>query len=455
MPDAAATPAPASTPPQRGLLKVLGVAFGVAIIVGNTIGSGILRTPGEVAAALPSYWWFIGIWVAGGLYALAGAMTMAELAVIIPRSGGQYIFARRAFGEYPGFVVGWTDWISSCAAASSVAIAFGELGGAQFAGLAPLQGAVAAVVTIAFVALHWLGVRAGDRAQQALSLLKTLAFVAVAVACFLPTGGTQVIAASGVVTAMPAGIALTTALVLSLQSVLYTYDGWNGLVYFGGEVRDPAREIPRAMGWGVVAVIAVYLALNAAYLHTLGIGGLATAKFPASAAVSAVFGESAESIVNAVMAVSLLGALSAIVMQASRVPFAMADDRLMPVRVATVNAGGTPTVALAASGVVTILLIATGTFNTVIAIAAFFFVLQYGISFAAVFTLRLREPDLPRPYRAWGYPWVTGILVLGALAFVVGNFVTDRRDSLHALVVLVASAPIYLLVRQFRTRATS
>lgn len=446
---AVTSPAGAAALPQRGLLKVLGVAFGVAIIVGNTIGSGILRTPGEVAAALPSTGWFIGVWVAGGLYALFGAMTMAELAVLVPKSGGQYVFARRALGEYPGFVIGWTDWISSCAAAASVAIAFAELCGAAFPAVASRVSVIGIGASLFFVAVHWLGVRAGDRTQQLLSLLKTLAFLAVAAACFLlSTAGAS--ASATPLGSLPSGLAFATALVLSFQSVLYTYDGWNGLVYFGGEVRDPAREVPRAMAWGVVAVIAVYLALNAAFLHVLGIGGLAGTKFPASAAANVVFGASGENIVNAVMAVSLLGALSAIIMQASRVPFAMADDHLMPHRATTVNRGGTPTVALAASAVVTILLIATGTFTTVTAIAAFFFVMQYGVTFVSVFVLRVREPDAPRPYRAWGYPYVTGLLVLGAAAFIAGNFVTDRTNSLHALYVLLASYPAYRIVKRLR-----
>lgn len=170
---AATTPPVAAT--QGGLLKVLGIAFGVAVIVGNTIGSGILRTPGDIAAALPSTGWFIALWVAGGLYAFCGAMTLAELAVSIPKSGGEYVFARRAFGEYPGFVIGWTDWISTCAASASITIAFAELAGQQIPALAPAQTAIATAATLAFVALHWRGVRTGDRAQQILSLVKTLA----------------------------------------------------------------------------------------------------------------------------------------------------------------------------------------------------------------------------------------------------------------------------------------
>lgn len=449
--DTSAASAPPAATSQGGLLKVLGVAFGIAIIVGNTIGTGILRTPGEVAAALPSTGWFIALWVLGGLYAFCGAMTLAELAVLMPKSGGEYVFARRAFGEYAGFVIGWSDWVSVCAACAAIAIAFGELSGEQFAALAPAQTAIAVGATLAFLGLHWVGVRSSDRAQQVLSLAKTLAFVVVAVVCFFPArGGLAATPSTAPLGSMPGGVALVGALIVALQSIIYTYDGWNGPMYFTGELRDPSREIPRAMGGGVVAVLLVYLALNASSLHALGMSGLAASKFPLADAAGVVVGGGAESLVRAVMAVSLLGALSANVLLASRVPYAMATDRLMPHHLLKVNAGGTPTIALTASAIATIVFIASGTFDTIIAIAALFYVLKYCVSFAAVFAMRRREGNLPRPYRALGYPWVTGLLLLGSVGFVVGSFVADRPNSMRTLYVLAASLPVYLATKMFR-----
>ena len=439
-------PSPDTSKPSAGHLhKVLGVAFGLAVIVGTTIGSGILRTPGDIAAALPSAGWFFGVWIAGALYALGGAMTMAELAVLIPRSGGQYAYARRALGDYPGFVVGWTDWFSICGSAAAGSIALGELSGALFPETASWQTPVAIATVLAFTAIHWIGVRSGDVTQKLLSALKTVALLAIAIACFtVPRGEGSATAALG----FPTGKLLIAAVVLSFQNVIYTYDGWNGLVYFSGEVRDPAREIPRAMGWGVVAVAIVYLALNGAFVYALGMGQLAGEKFAAAAAAKLVFGATGERIVAAVMAVSLLGNVSAILMQGSRVPHAMASDGLMPNAMARVNAGGTPYAALIASTIIAIGLVLTGTFETVIAISAFFFVMQYATTFTSLFVLRRTEPDLPRPYKAWGYPVVPAIVLIGALAFLVGSFVTDRTNSIHALYVLVASVPAYLVTRR-------
>jgi APA family basic amino acid/polyamine antiporter len=438
--------APPATP--RGLLKVLGVLFGATMIVGNTISSGILRTPGEVAAALPSPGWFLGVWIAGGLYAMCGAMTMAELAAMLPKSGGQYVFARRAMGEYAGFVIGWTDWISSAASIAAGAIALGELAGALWPALAGSSTAIAIVVTLALTLLHWIGVKSGDITTQIWGFVKVGTLLAVAVACLLAPS----VASAQTAPAFPAGLAMAGALVLAFQAVLYTYDGWNGYVYFGGEVRDP-KQVPRAMALGVLLVTVVYVALNGAFLHTLGIDGLAGEKFAAKAAAVAVFGTSGERIVSAVMAVSILGGVSAIVMLTSRVPFAMAEDGLLPRSVAHVNKGGTPDVALFGSSAVALLLIATGSFSSVLALAAFFFVMQYGVSFASLFILRKREPDLPRPYRAIGYPVIPAIVLLGAAAFVVGSFFGDRENTLKSVAVLVASYPVYRLVVFMRRRA--
>ena len=435
----------ASAPRAAKLLQVLGVAFGLAIIVGNTIGVGILRSPGDVAAALPNSGWFIGAWVAGGIYALFGAMTMAELAVMIPKSGGQYVYARRALGEYPAFVIGWTDWISTSGATAATAIGLGELATEIMPSLAGHETATAISVTLAFTGVQWIGVRSGDRTQQLLSALKAIALLGVAAACFTSTAPAV---ADQLVPTLPAGLAFVSALVFVFQNVIYTYDGWNGVTYFGGEVREPGREIPRAMAYGVITVLAVYLALNAAYLHVLGMGELARDKFPAETAAHAVFGTAGGGVVRAVIAVTLLGSVNALLMISSRMPYAMSADGLLPRFASRVNAGGTPHLSLAASALITIALTLSGSFQTVLALSAFFYVVQYATTFTSLFVLRRTEPDAPRAYRAWGYPWIPGLVLIGALAFIVGNLIGDRANSVRALVVIAASYPLYLIAKK-------
>src|SRR5688500_18223102 len=254
------------------LLQVLGVAFGVAVIVGNTIGSGILRTPSTVAGLLPSQGAFLLAWIAGGAYALLGVVSLAELGVLIPRSGGQYVFARRAFGPYAGFVIGTSDWISSTASVAAAAILVSEYAAALFPALLPHTVSVAVSVVVAFTILQWKGVRWGDRVQQSTTLLKALAFVALIIACFaLAPSGAPSSAAPLAPVATAVGL---SAVILAMQAVIFTYDGWNGMLYFSEEVRDPGRQIPRAMFSGVLAVILIYVLVNSAFVYVLGMRGL-------------------------------------------------------------------------------------------------------------------------------------------------------------------------------------
>ncbi|HEV3470893.1 MAG TPA: APC family permease [Pyrinomonadaceae bacterium] len=428
------------------LLRVLGVTFGLAVTVGNTIGAGILRTPGEVAAQLPSVWLLMGAWVVGALYALLGANSVAELGTMMPCSGGQYVFARRALGPYAGFVVGWSDWVSTCGSAAAVAIVIGEYTGVLVPVLAPHAMALAAGVVLAFAGLQWRGIHWGSGAQNLTSLVKALAFVAFIAACVAWGGGGAL--AGGATPAATAGASLLLAVTVALQAVIYTYDGWTGVIYFSEEVRDPARDIPRSLFGGVLVVAAIYLLFNLALLYVLPVGRLAGEPLAAGAAAAALFGERGDTLIRALTVVSLLSAVNALLLIATRVPFAMSRDRLFPAWAVRVNRGGTPTVALLFSLAATLLFLTGGGFNQVIAVLAFFFVANYAVSFTAVFVLRRREPEAPRPFRAWGYPWTTALALLGSLAFMAGAVATDTRNSLYALALLALSYPAYLLVKR-------
>jgi APA family basic amino acid/polyamine antiporter len=424
------------------LLRVFGVVFGLAVIIGNTIGAGILRTPGEIAGRLPTAGLFFGVWIAGGLYALLGAINLAELGAMLPRSGGQYVFARHAFGPYAGFVIGWSDWLSTCASAAAVSIVIGESVGVLVPAMAPASKWVAMATVVAFTAILWRGQRTSGTAQTTTSLLKGLALVALIVACFAVA---HPVPNAPVAHAVPVGAALFAAIILSMQSVIYTYDGWNGVVYFSEEVHDPGRDIPRSMIGGVVSVITVYVLLNLAFVFVLSLGGMAGEPFVASSAARALFGARGYPIVSCLTVLLLLSTVNALLLMASRVPVAMSEDGLFPAAAARVSAAGTPRPSLAASAVVALVFIATGVFESAIAIAAFYFVANYIVSFSALFVLRRREPDRPRPYRAWGYPWTTGLALVGSAAFLIGAVVGDTRRTVYALVLLAVSYPVYRL----------
>ena len=441
------TTQPLDSAPQRGrLLQILGVAFGLAVIVGNTIGVGILRTPGDVARQLPSTPWFLGVWLVGGLYALLGALTLAELGAAIPESGGQYVYARRALGDYAGFAVGWSDWLSTCAANALITVTIGEYSDVLLPFLHGHAVAVAVVMMLLLTAINAPGIRAGDLTQQVTTLLKMLVLLGLAVVCLVFSPENPVIpAAPAPASGWAPGF---TALVLACQSVIYTYDGWNGLLYFGGEVKNPGRDIPRSMAGGVLAVIGIYMLLNVAFLRVLPLSNMAGETLVAAAAAKAIFGPSGDTVVRVVILLSLLSAANAILLIGSRLPYGLSRDGLLAKGMSKVNTGGTPLPALLATMLAAIALIVSGTFNQILALAAFFYVVQYTVSFVSVLVLRQREPDLPRPYRAVGYPWVTGFLVLGSLGFLVGTVITDRTNSLVSLALLAASYPVFRLVRR-------
>jgi basic amino acid/polyamine antiporter, APA family len=427
-------------------LRVLGVGFAVAVTIGNTIGAGILRAPGEVAGYLPDAWLFLAVWTAGGVYALVGAIQIAELGTMLPRSGGQYVFSRVALGEYAGFVVGWSDWISTCGSTAAVSLVAAEFALALLPDDAGNASAVAIAIASAFAILQWRGVRAGSLAQNVTSTLKAVAF-GVLIAAAFAVGEPAVRLAENAVP-VPEGAALFTAVVLALQAVIYTYDGWAGVVYFSEEVHTPGETIPRALFAGVLLITALYLLLNLSVLYVLPIGAIAGRDFAAGAAAAVVFGEHGDAVFRTVAIVSMLSAVNAYQLMATRVLFAMSRDRLFPRSAAAVNEGGTPVVALLLSTAVAVLFIAFGrTFQKVITIAAFFFIANYTLSFVALFVLRRNEPGRSRPYRAWGYPWTTALALAGSVAFLLGAAAGDTRNSIHALLILAASYPLFRIGR--------
>ena len=436
---------------QRGQLwRVLGVGFGLAVIIGNTIGAGIFRAPGTIAEQLPNPWLFLGVWVLGGVYALLGAISLAELGTMIPRSGGQYVYSRYALGEYAGFIVGWSDWISSCGSTALVSLLIGEFSGAlvpAFAGKGPV---IAAAVAIVFAGLQWRGIIWGSNIQNLTSLLKALAFLALIVAAFmLGSGGS--LAATAETYSKPIGMALLVGVVISLREVIYTYDGWSGVIYFSEEVKNPGRDIPRSLFGGVLTIAAIYLLVNVALLYVLPISAIVGKEFAAGEAANVIFGSRGDAVFRALTIVSMLSSINALHLMATRVIFAMSRDGLFTTKAAFVNDGGTPSVALWLSALVAILFIIFGqTAGKVLTIVAFFFVANYVLSFISLFVLRRREPEKPRPYRAWGYPWTTGLALIGSVLFLAGAVASDTRNSVYALLLLAVSYPAFLLIKWLR-----
>ena len=442
---------PEHSEPRGQLLRILGVGFGLAVSLGNTIAAGILRTPGEIARDIQNPWLFLGVWLAGGLYALLGANCVAELGTALPRSGAQYVFSRRALGPYPGFIVGWSDWLSTCGTTAAVAFVIGEYAGALVPVLTGRVEVVAVGVAVFFALLQWHGLRWGSNAQNITSAAKALGFAVLVAACFLLGSGVHVDAGPPPATVASAS-AFFFAVILALQSVMYTYDGWAAPVYFSEEYAETARNIPRALFGGVLIVLGIYMLWNLALLYILPLPRIAGDIFAMGTAANLVFGPNGDLIVRALMIVSMLAGINAYHLMSTRVVFAMSRDRLFWKVAERVNAGGTPTVSLFFSaGIAVLFIVLSGTFKKLIDALSFFFVANYTMSFISLFVLRRREPDLPRPFRAWGHPWTTGLVLFGSVAFLVGTIVADlrsgTRSSVYALGILVASYPAYRLLR--------
>jgi len=440
---------------QKGkLLHILGVGFGIAGAIGATIGAGILRTPGSVAAHLGNSTLIIAAWIVGGIYALLSAISVAELAASMPQAGGWYVYARRAFGDYAGFIVGWMDWLCHCAILAWILIIAGEYSAALVPALSGRAKLVAIIVLLFFSLLHLLGLRAGSSSQKILSLAKALAFIALVAACFIFGGKTSSPATSQTVVALPqTATTMFIAIVFSLQATIATYGGWYTPIYFAEEFSDPGRDIPRSMFGGLLFAIGIYLLINLALLYVLPLQQMATSNLPAADAAQAIFGARSGQMITGLSLLSLLGTINVITMYVPRILFGLGRDGLFSSKGALVNRGGTPVMALLLSACLEGLLVVTGSVARTLGIAAFLLVIIYTVGFICVLIMRQLEPALPRPFKAWGYPWTTLIVVIGSLGFLVGALFSDTANSIYALLLIVISYPIYLLTWRSTKRA--
>jgi len=422
------------------LRRVLGVGFGLAVSIGGTIGVGILRTPGLVAEQLHAPLAILLLWVAGGIYTLFGASCLTELSLMLPQAGGFYVYVRRAFGNTAGFAVGWTDWLMYCSVLGYLSIAIAEFVAAL--GLVPGSATrfFAVLILVSIVALQWLGIRISSQFQEVTTSLKCVVFLVLVSACLL-------VPASEHESARIPPLMTFSGLTVALQAIVITYGGWQSPLYFIEEDRDPARNLPRAMIGGVLSVIGIYLIVNIALLKILPMSQLAGATLPAADAARVIAGANGRNLIILLSVVSLVPLLNAVAMIGTRVIFGMGRDQLFWSRTSTVNAGGTPDTATLLTAAVAIGLIATGTFQRLIAMTSFFLTANYALCCVALIVLRRREPDLVRPYHAWGYPWSVWIVTVGSVSFLVGTLAGDLFNGLAAFALLAVGLIGRVLLR--------
>jgi APA family basic amino acid/polyamine antiporter len=430
--------------PRGELLRVLGVGFGIAVVVGGVVGQGIMRTPGIVAGALPSAMWILAAWLAGGLISFIDAFASVELGSSLPHAGGPYVFVRRAFGPLAGTVSGWCDWLNITVGVGYIAVVFGEY--AHKLGILPglPVGAVAVLLIAATWFINFLGTHTSGMAQNVGSALKALALLIIVGLCFAAPHAA--VAASATPPLHPA---LTiAAIAISMRAIYNTYAGWNTCVYFSEEVHEPHRNIARATFIGLAVVTGLYVLVNAGLLHVLSVGQIAGSTLPAADAIASILGARSGVILTVFALVSVAAICNLNVMYGTRVAFAMSRNGVLPAPLAAVARSGTPQIALLATVAVSIAFAGTGVYETLIAIGAVF---QMGINMLvdlAALRLRRTEPALDRPYRMplFPLPPLIGFLINAGLLYAVVS--EDLPHSLMAVASLVGIGVAYAVIQR-------
>jgi basic amino acid/polyamine antiporter, APA family len=422
----------AIVPRRHSLLRILGLGFGIAIGIGTTLGTGILRVPGEIAAALGSVQLTFVAWILGGLFTLLFSSTVSELATRVPRAGGWFVYTQAAFGRRPGFVVGCCDWTMLAVANAFGAIAIGEVAVELLPGLVGHETAVALIAMCVIALVNLVGLRSGGRTQTVTTVIKSVALVALVIGCLAVKGSPTPAGASQAVQHP----ALLIGWLLAAQAVVMSYDGWYAPMYFAEEVEDPVRNLPRSMFSTVIACVILFVLINAAVAQVLGIAQLQHSKIPVADAALSVFGSFGKQCFLLITAITLISTTNASVLTAPRVIYGLARDGLLPRSLSAVNQGGTPAWALLLCLVVSVALIVSGTILTMLAIISVLQVALYVSGFASLLMLRRREPHPPRTFRAWGHPWSTLALLLVSLAFLVGAILGDLKHSLFTVILV-------------------
>jgi APA family basic amino acid/polyamine antiporter len=440
--------------PRPELARDLTLSRAGAVVVGTIIGSGIFLVPTEMMQAVGSARLVYLAWMVGGLLSFFGALTYAELGSMKPQAGGEYVYVRDAYGPLAGFLYSWT-WFLIAKPASIATITTGLV---RILGTFPVfsffshaclsdpftitYGQLAAIgATVLISWLNCLGVRRAGDFQFLFTLLKVAIILGIVAVGFSYSGGTWANFATEF-TGAKGGVAGFFA---ALVAALWAYDGWNDLNMVAGEIKNPQRNIPLSLIWGVATVGALYVLVNAAVQYVLPAAAVAASERPASDAVALVLGRAGASLVSAGMAVSMLVTLNGTIMSGARVPFATARDGYFFKAMAEVHPRfHTPAVAILVQCVLAIiLLLLGGSFREFFSLAIFAEWMFYMIAASTLFVFRFREPNANRPYRVWGYPVVPAVFVLAAAELLRRTFTANLKSSAGGCLAIVAGVPVF------------
>ena len=469
-----------------GLLPSLGLFTTIMMVVGGVIGSGIFRKPGIMASQVGSPELLLGVWLLAGIITLFGALANAEIASMIPETGGQYVFFDRMYGPFVAFLYGWAVFaVIQTGSIAAVAYVFAEYS-TQFISLPEASASVAgwsihvpfigdvapfkeigtkglaAVLILVLTAINYIGVKFGGLVQNVFTLGKVAAMALLMIGAFLlPTGGSAANLTTTSSLIRPHGFALLAAMAAALQGAFWAYDGWNKITYVAGEVKEPQRNVPRGLIIGMLIVTAIYMLMNVAYAFVLPIDQMAKSKLVAADVAEKCFTGGGRWIAAAVM-ISTLGATNAIILTSARVYFSMAQRNVFPRFIGRAHPQfHTPAASLLVQGVWSVLLLLSGTFDTLTDTLIFVSWIFYAAGAYGLFVLRRKEPNTPRPYKVPGYPFVPWIFIAFAviyLCFTIYNDVDGYRraaaegkpamiNSAFGAALVLIGTPIYFFYR--------
>ncbi|HEX3798658.1 MAG TPA: amino acid permease [Verrucomicrobiae bacterium] len=479
---------------NAGLVPALGLFTTTMMVIGGVIGSGIFRKAGVMAGEVGSPTLLLGVWFIAGIITLFGALTNAEIASIIPETGGQYIYFERMFGSFFAYLYGWAVFaVIQTGSIAAVAYVFAEYA-TQFVKLpeftpavaafsihfpfigdvAPLADigvkGVAAALVIGLTAINYIGVRFGGAVQNIFTVAKVAAMAVLFLGAFLlPTGGSVANLTTNSVIIHPRGVELAAAIAAAMQGAFWAYDGWNKITYIAGEVKQPQRNIPLSLGIGMLAVMGIYMLINLAYSYVLPIDVMAHSKLVAADVAEKCFVSGGRWIAAAVM-VSTFGTANATILASARVYFSMSRRNVFPKFLGNAHPKfHTPAASLVIQGVWSVLLLFSGTFDTLTDTLIFVSWIFYAVGAYGVFVMRRKLPNTPRPYRVPGYPWVPWIFIIFATVYLIFTVINDVANynaavaagkpaiinSAFGLVLVLIGTPIYWFYRSKSASARS
>lgn len=438
--------------PDNRLQRLLGKGFSVAACLGLVFGLGIMRTPGEIAATVSDPLPYMMLWIGCGVFVVVSLLVVAELIAMTPRSGGIYALVAHAYGPYPGFLIGWTDWVASSAAMALKAVVLLEYATLVQPALAPYQVPIALTISTCFAALQLIGVRVGAGIQQFASTTMALIMIAMAgalYAAYFLNDGTVAVAPATIATDS-AGIA---AFGVVIASVVFTYDGWYAASYFGEEVKAGGRGIAIGSLQAALIVMLCYVLLNFALVLSVPLQALVGHELALSAALDIAYGPGTGIFVVYAAIFFLLSHQNLQYMIASRALYALSTDGLGTLRATSVNERGTPAGATVLTWLLTCSLIIVGEFGRLLSLVTILFVAMYVSLVIGVFRLRRQEPLAERPFRAWGFPATGVICAIGWSAVALFVAATNLESAAAALLLTGLSIPVFMILRRRRQLA--